>query len=175
MKKFLLAVLVLSPVFFFSCNSGGGDPKAVLSQFLEALSKKDIATARKLSTEDSKSLIDMMEMAMKNDKGQKPDDKFDPKKMEFGEPKIEGDKATISVKEKESQESLNFTLKKEKGDWKVAFDKATMMGNAMEKMDEKGINASDSIKKAMDELKNIDVDSLKRGIQEGMKALDSAH
>jgi hypothetical protein len=64
---------------------------------------------------------------------------------------------------------MNFTLKKEKGDWKVAFDKATMMGNAMEKMNEKGINVNDSLSKAMDELKDMNIDSLK----EKMQAMDS--
>ena len=40
-------------------------------------------------------------------------------------------------------------------------------------MNEKGINASDSIGKALDEIKNLNMDSLKEGMQEGMKALDS--
>ncbi len=176
MKKFLFAALLLSPVLFFSCNSGGGgDPKAVLSQFFEALSKKDIATARKLATEDSKSMIDMMEMGMKMDKDSKDTDKFDKSKMEFGEAKIDGDKATIAVKETTSGETLTYSLKKEKGSWKVAFDKASMMSMGMEKMNEKGINAPDSIGKAMDELKNLNMDSLKEGMQEGMKVLDSVN
>ena len=41
-------------------------------------------------------------------------------------------------------------------------------------MREGGINASDSIGKAMDELKDLNMDSLKQGMEEGMKALDSA-
>jgi len=173
MKKILLSLLVLSTVTFFSCGSGGGNPKAVLSDFFDALSKKDIAAARKLATEESKSMLDMMEMGMKMDASSKETDKYDKSKIKFGEPKIEGDKATIAVKEKGTGETLNFTLKKEKGSWKVAFDKASMMSMGMEKMNEKGINVSDSIGKAMDEIKDINMDSLKQGMQEGMKALDS--
>ncbi len=175
MKKFILACLVLSTAVFFSCsNSGSGNPKAVLSDFFDALSKKDIATARKFATEESKSMLDMMEMGMKMDTNSKETDKYDKSKMEFGEPKIEGDKATIAVKEKGSGETLNFTLKKEKGDWKVAFDKASMMSMGMEKMQEKGINPTDSITKAMEEIKDLNMDSLREGMQEGMKMLDSA-
>ena len=99
MKKNLLAIVLLSSLSFIGCNSGGGDPKAVLTQFMEALSKKDIAGARKLATKDSKSMIDMMEMGMNMGKDKKEADKFDKANMEFGDAKIEGDKATIAVKE----------------------------------------------------------------------------
>ena len=99
----------------------------------------------------------------------KESDKFDNAKMEYGEAKIEGDKATIAVKETSSGETMTYTLKKEKGSWKVAFDKASMMSMGMEKMNEKGINPADSIGKVMDELKKIDMDSLTEGMKEGMK------
>jgi len=173
MKKILLAIVLLSSISFIGCDSGKGDPKAVLLQFFDALSKKDMEAARKLATKDSKSMIDMMEMGMNMSKDNKETEKFDKASMEFGEVKIEGDKATIPVKEKKSGESLNYILKKEDGTWKVAFDKASMMNMGMEKMNEKGINPADSIGNALDELKNLNMDSLKEGMQEGMKVIDS--
>jgi hypothetical protein len=157
-----------------SCGNTGGDPKTTLSNFFDALSKKDIATARKFATEESKSMLDMMEMGMNMDKSSKDNDKYDKSKMEFGDAKIDGDKATIAVKEKGSGETMNFTMKKEKGTWKVAFDKASMMNMGMEKMKEKGMNPVDSLNKAMDDIKNMNTDSLKAGMEEGMKMLDSA-
>ncbi len=69
---------------------------------------------------------------------------------------------------------MNYVLKKEDGNWKVAFDKATIMNMATEKMGEKGINLTDSIGKAMDEVKKLDTDSLAEAVKEGVKALDSA-
>jgi Domain of unknown function (DUF4878) len=173
MKKILLAIVMLSTVSFYSCNSGGGDPKAVLGQFFTALSKNDIEGARKLATKDSKSMIDMMEMGMKMGKDKSESDKFKPDNMEIGEAKIDGDKAIISVKEKTSGETMNYNLKKEDGGWKVAFDKASVMSMGMEKMNEKGINPTDSIDAAMDKLKDINMDSLKDKMQEGMKVLDT--
>lgn len=173
MKKLFLAAALLSTAFLFSCKSGGSDPKVVLQSFFEALSKKDIAAARKLATEDSKQMLDMMEMGMKMANDSKETEKYDKANMEYGEAKIEGDKATIPVKEKKSGESMTYTLKKVNGEWKVAFDKSTIMSGAMDKLNEKGVDAGAEVGKAMDELKNMDTDSLKKEMEEGMKALDS--
>lgn len=173
MKKIILAVAVMSTAFLFSCKSGGSDPKAVLSSFFEALSKKDIAGARKLATEDSKSMLDMVEMGMKMSTDTKETEKYDKNNMEFGEVKIEGDKATVPVKEKKSGETLNYSLKKVNGEWKVAFDKSSVMSMGMEKLNEKGVDAGAEVNKAMDELKNVNADSLKAGLEEANKMLDS--
>jgi len=173
MKKIILAALVVSTAFFFSCkSSSSGDPKAVLSEFMDALGKKDLAGARKLATADSKSMLDLIEMSSKAE-GSKAFDKYDKSKMEFGEVKIDGDKATVTVKETGTNESVNWPLKKEDGSWKVAFDKSSMMTMGMEKMNEKGINPADSLSKGMEELEKINTDSLKEAMKEGMKALDT--
>ncbi len=170
MKKIIVAALVLSTAIFVGCKGGAsGDPKAVLSEFFDALSKKDMTAARKLATAESKSMLDLMEMGMKTE-GSKGLDKYDKSKMEFGEVKIDGDKATVSVKETTSGETVNYPLKKEDGGWKVAFDKSSLMTIGMDKMNEKNINPMDSISKGMEELNKIDMDSLKR---ETMKAIDT--
>lgn len=171
MKKILLAAMAGLLVLTIGCKSGGGDPKIVLSSFFEALAKNDMAKARTLSTADSKSLLDMMEMAMKTDA--KETQKFNPANMQFGEAKIDGDKATIPVKEMASGETMNYSLKKESGDWKVAFDKNSLMTMGMEKMKQEGLQ--DSVGNVLEELKNIDTDSLKASMNEGMKILDSVN
>jgi len=175
MKKLFVAVAILSSAMLFTgCGGSGGDPKAALVAFFDAMEKKDVEAARKLATADSKSMMDMMEMGLKMDKSKdtKDDGKFDKTRMEFGDAKIEGDKATVPVKDKKTGESVNFTLKKEEGKWKVAFDKSSIMQMATDKMQEKG--GMDSLQHAMDELKNINIDSLKEGLNKGKEALDSA-
>ena len=173
MKKLLAALLLVGVMV--GCKTNSDDPKGVLTDFFKALSDKDMAKARSLATADSKSMLDMMEMGMKMSQDTAADDmKFDPAKMELGEVKVDGDKATVPVTEKTSGETLNYTLKKEDGAWKVAFDKSSMMTMGMEKMNEKGINPSDSLDAALEELENIDRDSLRQGIDEGIRALDSA-
>ena len=57
MKKLITAAFVCTTVFFMSCNStDNSNPKSVLMSFFDALSKKDIAGARKLATAESKSM-----------------------------------------------------------------------------------------------------------------------
>ena len=175
MKKFLMGAVVLASVFFAGCNSASkGDPKSVLVSFFDALTKKDISGARKLATAESKSMLDMMEMGMKMGGDKKDDGKYDKEKMEFGDAKIEGDKATVAVKDKSSGETTNFTLKKEGGDWKVAFDKSSMMNMGMDKMKDKGMDVDSTINNGMDKLKNMNMDSLGDKMKEGLDKLKEA-
>jgi Domain of unknown function (DUF4878) len=174
MKKMLLAVAVTTSLLFVSCNSGGGDPKTVLMSFFEALSKKDFTAAKKLATKESEGMFSMIEMGMQMNKDNKDMDKYDKTKMEFGETKIEGDKATVTVKDKNSGETTNFILKKESGNWKVAFDKASLMQMGTDKIKEKGMNTNDMIDSAqngLEKLKEMNPDSLANKMKEGMEKL----
>ena len=172
MKKMMFAAILTAATLIVGCNTASNDPKAVLLSFFDALSKKDMDAARKLATSDSKMLLDMMESGMKMAKENKETDKFDRTKMEFGDAKIEGDKATVAVKEKTSGESTNFTLKKESGNWKVAFDKSSMMQMGMDKMKEKGVDSMDSLSKSMNNLKDINLDSLGDKLKDAGKMME---
>jgi hypothetical protein len=177
MKKIILSAAIVCTAVLFGCNNvGSGDPKAVLVEFMDALAKKDMTTARKLATAESKTMLDLIETNV-NNINNKDMEKYDKSKMEIGEAKIDGDKATVPVKEKGSDETTNFTLKKENGAWKVAFDKASMMQMGMDKMNEHGGPQNmDSLKEkmneGMDKLKDVNMDSLKQSMQKGMDALD---
>ncbi len=163
-----MAAAVVTAIAFSSCTSGGGDPKTVLMAFFEAMSKKDIAAAKKLATKDSEAMFSMMEMAFKMGKDKKDNEmNFEKDKMVIGEPKIEGDKATVEVKDKDKGESVNFLLKKESGAWKVAFDKSWFTQIAAEKMNEKGVNDAG----ALDKMKDMNMDSITNKMQEGLDKL----
>jgi len=175
MKKMFLVVVAFSAIYISSCNNAkSSDPKVVLTSFFDAMSKKDMASARKLATADSKGMLDMMEMGIKMAENSDPKamEKFDNSRMEMGEAKISGDQATVNVKEKNSGESVDFVLKKEGGDWKVAMDMATLMNIGMQKMKEKGVSDTD-MDSLRNELKNINPDSLKELMNKGMQTLDS--
>jgi hypothetical protein len=92
--------------------------------------------------------------------------------MEIGDALVEGDKATIPIKDKISGESSKFVLKKEGGSWKVAFDMGSIMEMATDKMKEKGFNA-DSLSKMMDELKKMNIDSLAESFDKSPGSIDS--
>jgi len=167
MKKAILYSVVLMMVGISGCQTagGGGDPRSVLISFFNALEKKDITTARKYATKESESMLNMIETAMKMAPDSLKQKDYNVQNMEFGDPAINGDQATVPVKDKKSaNESTNFILKKEDGNWKVAFDKMTMTEMAKSKM--KGMKKehldalSDSTKKIMKEMNKM-ADTLK--------------
>jgi hypothetical protein len=173
MKKALSVILFFGCVFFiFGCKNTGNDPKTTLNAFFDAMSKKDMEAVRKLTTADSKGMIDMMEKGMQMAKGNNETEKYDKQRMEIGDALVEGDKATIPIKDKISGESSKFVLKKEGGSWKVAFDMGSIMEMATDKMKEKGFNA-DSLSKMMDELKKMNIDSLAESFDKSPGSIDS--
>lgn len=161
MKKIILSVAVLLVVGGIGCKSSSSDPRGVLMSFMDALGKKDIEGAKKYATKDSEAMLGMIQMGMNMGGKDMKDSTYDKSNMEFGDAKIEGDKATVPVKDKKSGETVNYTLKKESGAWKVAFDKATMMQMGTDKMKEKGMdinnmgNAADSASKMLQDMNKM--------------------
>lgn len=160
MKKIILSAAVILAFGVIGCNSNGSDPKGVLKSFIEALAKKDIEGAKKYATKDSEAMLGMIQMGMSMAPDSTKDKTYDKDNLEFGDAKIEGDKATVPVKDKKSGETTNYTLKKEGGAWKVAFDKATMTQMGTDKMKEKGMdmnnmgNNMDSASKMLQDMNN---------------------
>ena len=104
----------LSLVFCFACamvlmgscsSSPAGNPRDTLSAFFDAMSKKDMETVRKLTTSESKGIIDMMQMGMNMVNDNSALANYDKANMEIGEAVINGDEATVITKEKTTGES----------------------------------------------------------------------
>ena len=150
MKKIILSAIILLAFGVIGCNTNSSDPKGVLQSFMEALGKKDIEGAKKFATKDSEAMLGMIQMGMSMASDSTKDKMYDKNNMEFGEAKIEGDKATVPVKEKKSGETTTYTLKKEGGSWKVAFDKATMTQMGTDKMKNMNNNNMDKMNNGMD-------------------------
>ncbi len=175
MKRLVVLFTILASIGFYGCKTGANDaPPEVLSSFFDALAKKDIDAAKELSTKESASMLDMMAMGMKGDTTT-VDNKYKKENMEFGEAKIQGDTAAIvPVKEKTTGEVVNYRLKKEEGKWKVAFDKASLMSIGEDKMKEDGVDPQQKIDEGMRELNNINMDSMKKAMQESMPNVEKA-
>ena len=158
MKKIILSAVILFAFTMIGCKSGSSDPRGVLMNFMDALGKKDIEGAKKYATKDSEAMLGMIQMGMSMAPKDTKDSTYDKNNMEFGDAKIEGDKATVPVKNKKSGETTNYTLKKENGAWKVAFDKATMTQMGTDKMKENGMdmnNAADSASKMLQDMNQM--------------------
>lgn len=168
MQKFISFFAIAGLLLIVSCNSStktSGDPKQVLTEFFEALSKKDMVTAKKLATQDSEGMINMMQMSIKNMDAPQSSEQFDLKKLSIGDAVIEGNEAKVPVTKKDDAETMNFILQKENGDWKVAFNFETLARMAQEKMQEKGMN-----------IPNVDslLNTIPKGhVEKAEKALDS--
>jgi hypothetical protein len=180
MKRSIIFCLIVSIVLLSACKGvkDSNDPKVIVSEFMDALSKKDFTTARQLTTSESQTVINMMETAVKM--GSTPESsfvKFDHSRVTLGEATISGETATVPLTENKSGETINYQLQKQNGAWKVAFDLPTLMNIFTDKMVEKGINpvngALDSLSKGLDQMKSINIDSLSRTMKGGRKALDS--
>ena len=186
----LLAVLVLIAA---GCGNkaSSSNPKDVLMEFFKRMAKKDIDGAAKLVTKDSKSTMDMMKKGMdmaekmkdKSAKEEDPAEAFND--VEFGEAKITGETATVSMKSKKKDTEVEFPLKKEDGAWKVDFSMATLMKmgmdqkakrNGIDGMNENGedVTNPEELKKSMQMadsmMKSIDPKKL----EELQKAIDKA-
>jgi len=141
MKNLLLFSFTALLLLFVACKSNeNNDPKNVLNHFFEALAKKDVTEAKKYVTKDSEGMMGMVEMGMKNAPDSTGQMMYNKENMTMGNPVINGDQATVPVKDKRSGEETDFVLKKENGAWKVAFDKSTLMEMAQKKMKEHGMN-----------------------------------
>jgi hypothetical protein len=193
MKKitnlFLMAVSIA--IVATSCkgkDSVANDPKAVIVAFFERMAAKDIDGAAKLATKESKSTMDMMKKAM--DAAEKMKDTFKDsakkddtegfKDVEFGDTKIDGDNATVAVKNKKKDQTVEFPLKKEGGAWKVDFTMGTLMKMGMNEMKKEGKNPFDETNNtdttSGDDIKNLDklmnADTLKAGLEKAKEALE---
>ena len=138
MKQIVFSVVTVSIIILAGCKSGGGDPKIVLTNFFDALAKKDFTSVKKYTTQDSEGMLGMMQMAMQKMPNTSEMIQYKKENIELGDAVINGDNATVPVKDKKSGETVDFTLKKEDG-WKVAVDMSTLMQMAQKKMKEHGM------------------------------------
>jgi Domain of unknown function (DUF4878) len=159
-------------------DSVGNDPKVVLTTFFERMSKKDIDGAAKLVTKNSKSTMELMKKAMtaaeelKGAKTEEKDPAEDFKSMQFGDAKIDGDNATVSVHNSKKEETIDFPLKKEGGAWKVDFSMGTLMKMGMNKAgknndfmnDDNSLKDTTGLSEKMEHFMNGD--SLKKGLEQ---------
>ena len=127
-NAFIMAVLAIALVSA-ACNKGGASsPTAAFRAFYEASKKKDVDAAKKMFSKrtlelfelqakaQSKTVEDMLKAGLER--------KPMPEKMpETRNEKINGDEATLEIKDEESSRWDTLTFVKEDGQWKIALDK----------------------------------------------------
>ena len=176
MNRLILLLLTATIISLAGCKSGAyKDPKTVLSNFFDAMAKRDFTEAKKYTTDDSEPMMNMAQMAMQN----MNDDssrilQYRKENIEIEDAVTNGDNATVPVKDRKSGEVIDFTLKKENSQWKVSVNLPTILQMARKKMKEHGMDGM------IDSLGNINsmsvpnIDSIsKEKMEHAHKMIDS--
>ena len=131
--------VTLLAIAFVGCNSlpKTDSPTDVLKKFVEASKKKDVETIKQTLSSGTLKMID--ESAKKQnttlDEALKKDDGNTLKEMpETRNEQIEGDTATVEVKNPATSDWDKIPFVKEDGKWKIALDK--FMQDLMKKLTE---------------------------------------
>jgi hypothetical protein len=111
---------------WMSC-SNQGSPGDVAVQFIKYLQKKDWENAKKLATEDSKPMINMI--ALMGSSGE--EGLFEEMEIEVDEVNMKGKKAEVMLS-LENGDKNKISLRKEDGEWKVVFSKTGLMDDMMD-------------------------------------------
>ncbi|HUX84067.1 MAG TPA: hypothetical protein VMV20_02455 [Chitinophagaceae bacterium] len=124
MKRFsrLFIPLAYLPALFWSgCQSGPG-PKEVATNFLQAVLKSNYTQAKQYATKDSEPLLN----ALASLTGSLPSaerDKIEHSRITIRDVQMKGDLAMVTYVNSAEDKSETLNLKKENGQWKVAFTK----------------------------------------------------
>ncbi len=154
MKKLFVSVCLLSLLVLAGCSSASS-PQGVLAKFLTALEHGDIMEAKKYASADSQSFLNMV--------GEGKNGSVDVyKNQDFvvtDNVRIDGSDAKVEVKGKSSDTGIDFSLRKENGEWKVVFNLGSLFNSAIDGIKKAGQdvrkevgNAIDSIKTSLDSL-----------------------
>ncbi len=150
MKKIMLPIvaLMIATAMFVGCKKGG-DPKDVANKWLTAFYHMDYEAAKKVSTEETKTLLTQLSQFS----GMVPDStKQQYKKITVNvkDVKENGDKADVTYllndptsKDANDKEQI-LHLMKQNGIWLVQFSKNDSMGGADDKGSDKPANGADA-------------------------------
>jgi hypothetical protein len=141
--NFQLIFVVFSAIML-SCGSGDS-PKAVAENFLKAMNKMDYETAKKYGSEDTGRLLDMMSGFAR----MMPDSARKERSFEMKDEKIEGDRATVTYTQSDSNEEQSLSLIKVDGKWKVAMTKDSMNEGEDESLDTGATSTDTAVEEAV--------------------------
>jgi PBP1b-binding outer membrane lipoprotein LpoB len=128
MKIYKVIIVALCALFFFGCSATQktASPTEILKTFIEASQKKDVEVIKKSLSKGSLDLIEKSAEAENTsvDEFLKKDNGMPAKEMpETRNEKVEGDTASVEVKNLVTGGFDAIPFIKEDGNWKIALDK----------------------------------------------------
>lgn len=127
MKKAILSVAAMLALAVTLVSCGGGSPKAAAEKWLNGFYHMDYASAKEVSTEETKKQLEsfesMMGMMQQNAKDEAKKIKVDVK-----DPKVEGDNATVEYTLSNDPSPKTLKMVKQNGKWLAQWSKMDMGG-----------------------------------------------
>jgi len=129
MKKYIFSFTAIIALAFtlVSCNTNS--PKSVATQFLTDFYHMDFDAAKKVSTDDTKKMLDMFQQleTMMADSTKQQLKKI---KVDVKDVKIDGDKATANYVTSDNAKAQTLHLVKQNGKWLAQWSKQDQMNDA---------------------------------------------
>lgn len=129
MKKFLcsFAAILVVVVTLTSCSSNS--PKSVAKKFLTSFYQLDFDAAKKVSTDDTKKMLDMFQQLapMMPDSSKQQLKKI---KISIKDEKTEGDKSTVTYVTSDNPKDQTLHLVKQNKKWLVQWSKQDQLNDA---------------------------------------------
>jgi hypothetical protein len=129
----LFALLLVSSVVLFSC-SNSQKPEDVATQFTKAMKEQNWEEAKKLSDEETKGLIQLMQSFSKmGDSASKSNDvkKASAEELIFVKSEVTDSSAVVYFKDKATSKEEKIPMRKVNGKWLVAIKKEGMNKEGM--------------------------------------------
>jgi hypothetical protein len=124
MKQLLFSILITTAAFIVGCGTTATTPKAITEQYLTAMFQADFEAAKKVSTDECKTLIEAQKSFFDL---QADSSKAQYKKIKWqvvGEPTIEGNNAMATFTESDMPGKRTIPLLLVDGKWLVNNNKA---------------------------------------------------
>jgi hypothetical protein len=127
MKKAILSVAAVLALAVTLVSCGGGSPKASAEKWLNGFYHMDYASAKEVSTDETKKQLEsfesMMGMMQQNAK-----DEAKKIKVDIKDPKVEGDNATVEYTLSNDPSPKTLKMVKQNGKWLAQWSKMDMGG-----------------------------------------------
>ena len=144
-------VAVIFAVSFTACNSN--TPEAAAEKFLTGFYHMEYDKAREVSTEDTKSLVDLVEQfSVSSPDSAKKEAKST--KIEILDVKEEGETATVTYKVSSEQGEQKLNMVKQNGKWLASFSKQDNIPEVEadeDVMDEEPVQMTEATEEATEE------------------------
>jgi hypothetical protein len=177
MTKRIFSFFVLLNISFITLESckqqEKDDPLSTVKAFSEALRNKDFNKARQLSTPGSLSTINMIEKGMQVDTSNSIWLPVLTEDFVYKEVAESNDEATIKMISKSTYEDFDVELLKQEKEWKVNFEINSLFRIMLRKLNKKGAAKARDLDFKLNELQQIDINSVENELDQSKLRLDS--